>query len=286
MSIPLPPHTENKDLDFFNQAVQRELMNQTGASTASVATGTDDQGRPTVGTITLGYQLRYLWVAYSTSSDGTQNFTNDYTTINSNTIVYQGLRNDNSATETNNPADYTWRELAVVANWIPSYRVIGGRQVDWSFTTDTPTGFTADSGDAIDLDNLPGAAGQDGADSVQVNLVSNMGTAFRNAGGSPATVRADVYIGGNLSDDAMHNTYEYNWTYQGNKVCINNDRTIVDNNGVPLTSSDGMTCTTGVVADSNISTSIGSALRRIIIGPEDVSLQTALDCEVTNIREN
>ena len=159
--IPFPPYTENKDLDTWTQAITEEVQQQ---GTSTLSTGTDNQDRPTVGATTLGYQHRYLWVRYATSADGSENFTNDYRTLNSAPVVYQGVSNAINDTESNNPADYTWREIFVSVDWMPNYRVIGGRQIDWIFLATTLDGFSIDTGDTIDLDDFSGSAGMDGTD--------------------------------------------------------------------------------------------------------------------------
>ena len=164
--VDIPKITGDPQVDKFNKDVADTINRMDFAVGQQVTTGTDDEGRPTVGDTTLGYQERYLHVRYATNESGTAGFTNDYTTIPSSAVtggtVYQGLRNSTSTTETTNPADYVWRLLSVSLGWIPSYRTIGGRQIDWSFVNVTPSGFLVDSGDAIDLDSLPGAVGADG----------------------------------------------------------------------------------------------------------------------------
>ena len=162
MVLPLPPHTDDKDMDYWTQAVTEAIREGTAASSAEFLTGQDDQGRPTIGMVSLGYQERYLHVRYSSSADGTENFTNDYTQI-TGLSIYQGLRNSPSTTESEIPAAYTWRQISFVTGWMPTYRTVGGRQIDWMFIASLPTGFTLDDGShVIDLDSLPGAVGADG----------------------------------------------------------------------------------------------------------------------------
>ena len=109
----------------------------------TASTGTDDEAYPTVDGLRLGYQERYLATRYGTSATGAD-FTDDYTTIVGLT-VYQGLRNSDVSVESNNPADYTWRELNVATGWIPSYRIAGGRLVDWDFSATTPDNYLVDN---------------------------------------------------------------------------------------------------------------------------------------------
>ena len=198
MTISLPPYTGDPDLDYFNSEVARQInTGEIGAGDAAdVETGTDDEAYPTIGDLRLGYQERYLSTAYGTSSTGA-NFTTDYTAIVGLT-VFQGLRNTNVTTESSNPADYTWRELNVITGWIPSYRIAGGRLVDWDFSTTTPTNYIVDNiAGAIDLDDFAtGAAGADGEDGEDgengedgsdgntvaiMNATSNTGTGQQNS---------------------------------------------------------------------------------------------------------
>ena len=145
-----------QELDIYNTQVQSDLENISITTTAE----TDNEGYPIVDGVRIGYQERYLAVRYGTSATGA-GFTDDYTTIVGLT-VFQGLRNAPTVTESTNPADYTWRELNVVTGWIPSYRIAGGRLVDWDFSTTTPTNYIVDNvAGAIDLDAF--AVGADGA---------------------------------------------------------------------------------------------------------------------------
>ena len=89
MAINQAPYTGDIDLDAWTSEITRQVNSGELAGAVSVEVTTDDEGRPTVGMITLGYQNRYLQVAYATSADGSQDFTHDYTTITGLT-VYQG----------------------------------------------------------------------------------------------------------------------------------------------------------------------------------------------------
>ena len=286
--VPLREHYASDEeyqteLDIYLTNLDSDVENMSaGMGTAS--TGTDDEAYPTVDDLRIGYQERYLATRYGTSATGAD-FTDDYTTIVGLT-VFQGLRNSNVVTESTNPADYTWRELNVVTGWIPSYRIAGGRLVDWDFSTTTPTNYIVDNiAGAIDLDNFgTGATGPAGRNSISVNIRSNIGTAFRNSAGSPATVVSDVRDGGVLLSDTTHALLSYKWTYNNNTVCVMNDRSVINGpDGNPLVSVNGTTCSTGVPADSSVTTSLGGALRSITIGPEDVHLMAGFGCDVTNI---
>ena len=82
MTLNQAPYTGDIDLDAWTSEVTRQVNSgELAGGTGDVSTGVDDEARPTVGSLTLGYQDRYLAVAYSTSADGTQNFNNDYTSI-------------------------------------------------------------------------------------------------------------------------------------------------------------------------------------------------------------
>ena len=170
-----PPLTGDDEVDRFNKEVADEINNMVDSpsGTSDVETGTDEEDYPTVGGFRIGYQRRYLHVKYATNSSGTTGFTNDYTAI-SGLTVYQGLRNSDSATESTNAADYTWRELSVVVGWAPSYRIAGGRLVDWDFSTSVPTNYVLDNiTGAIDLDNFAsGATGASGTGFEEVFVVT------------------------------------------------------------------------------------------------------------------
>ena len=150
-----------RELDIFNTQVESDLENITAGS-SDVSVVRDDQDRPVIGGIVQSYQQRYLLTRYATAPDGSVGFTADYNNI-SGLTVYQGVRESSSPNESTNPADYTWRELNVTAGWTPSFRTLGGRQVDWMVGSSVPSGFTEDTASAVvDLDSLPGATGADG----------------------------------------------------------------------------------------------------------------------------
>ena len=115
MTLQQAPYTGDTDLDSWTNEVTRQVNSGELAGAVSVEVTTDDEDRPVVGGITLGYTERYLQTRYATSSDGTQGFTDDYTTI-SGLTVFQGLRNSADAAESTTPADYTWRQLMVISN--------------------------------------------------------------------------------------------------------------------------------------------------------------------------
>ena len=266
-----------RELDIFNTRMSGDVAT---LGTSSVTTGVDDEGRPTVDGSVLGYQERYLAVAYATSADGSMGFTNDYTSITGLT-VYQGVRNQDSTTELTTPASYTWRQLTVISNWMPQYRIIGGRQIDWRFTPSAEAGYTVDTGEIIDLDSLPGgvgARGPAGEDGLVVWISTDNGTVFRNNAGPDKTLTANVNIGGNVPTATDYAGYDYNWLYEGNTVYVDSGRNLLTVNGIPIT-----TPAAGrFAANSETTTTVGD-LRSIFVQNNDVNNQLRLAVEVSNI---
>ena len=164
--VPLREHYASDEeyqaeLDIYLTNLDSDVENLTAGS-SDVAVVKDNQDRPVIGGIVQAYQERYLLTRYATAPDGSVGFTPDYSTVVGLT-VYQGLRESATPTESTNPADYTWRELSVTSGWTPSFRTLGGRQVDWMFGSSVPSGYTEDTASAVvDLDSLPGAVGADG----------------------------------------------------------------------------------------------------------------------------
>lgn len=105
----------------------------------------------------VSYLYKYIYVKYADSFDGTVNFSDTPTNRQ-----YYGLRNDDSATESTNPADYVWYQ--VVGGFSTTkfifYSVTGGRRVNIVVSTSAPSIlYQADSGVAIDLDQISGSDG-------------------------------------------------------------------------------------------------------------------------------
>jgi len=105
----------------------------------------------------VSYLYKYIYVKYADSFDGTVNFSDTPTNRQ-----YYGLRNDDSATESTNPADYVWYQ--VVGGFSTTkfifYSVTGGRRVNIVVSTSAPSIlYQADSGAAIDLDQISGSDG-------------------------------------------------------------------------------------------------------------------------------
>ena len=117
---------------------------------------------PNTGSITtanygvVSYLYKYLYVRYADSYDGTVNFSNVSTDR-----LYYGIRNNDSATESTDPADYQW--LPVTGGFGTTkffwYNTTGGRQIETFIGPVRPDiNFVKDNGNAIDLDLLTTAA--------------------------------------------------------------------------------------------------------------------------------
>lgn len=97
-----------------------------------------------------GYLYKYMAIKYADSFDGSVNFSNSPTNR-----LYFGLRNNGSATESDNPADYIWYEAAGGFGVTKSlwYVSTGGRQIQFEVSVSAPdTGWLIDPGSSIDLD--------------------------------------------------------------------------------------------------------------------------------------
>jgi len=105
----------------------------------------------------VSYLYKYIYVKYADSFDGTVNFSNTPTNRQ-----YYGLRNDDSGTESTNPADYVWYQVSggFSTTKFIFYSVTGGRRVNILVSTSAPSIlYQADSGAAIDLDQISGSDG-------------------------------------------------------------------------------------------------------------------------------
>jgi hypothetical protein len=132
---------------------------------------------PNTGSITtanygvVSYLYKYLYVRYADSYDGTVNFSNVSTDR-----LYYGIRNNDSATESNDPANYQW--LPVTGGFGTTkffwYNTTGGRQIETFIGPVRPdVNFVKDTGNAIDLDLLTIAA-EDKTDPVAVDNSSQL----------------------------------------------------------------------------------------------------------------
>jgi hypothetical protein len=108
------------------------------------------------GTI-VSYLYKYLYVKYADSFDGTVNFSNTPTNRQ-----YYGLRNNDSSTESTNPADYIWYQVTggFSTNKFIFYSVTGGRRINIVVGLSAPSIlYQADTGAAINLDQISGSDG-------------------------------------------------------------------------------------------------------------------------------
>ena len=100
--------------------------------------------------IVIAYLYKFLAVKYADSPDGSLNFSDSPTNR-----LYYGLRNNNDAAESSNPADYIWRRATggfglTRLFW---YQTTGGRQIQTAVSETAPdVGWLSDTGVSIDLD--------------------------------------------------------------------------------------------------------------------------------------
>lgn len=101
--------------------------------------------------IVIAYLYKFLAVKYADSSDGSLNFSD----LPTNRLYY-GLRNNNDAAESSNPADYIWRKVAGGGFGLTNllwYQTTGGRQIQIAVAATAPdVGWVSDTGASIDLD--------------------------------------------------------------------------------------------------------------------------------------
>lgn len=101
--------------------------------------------------IVIAYLYKFLAVKYADSSDGSLNFSDSPTNR-----LYYGLRNNNDAAESSNPADYIWRKVAGGGFGLTNllwYQTTGGRQIQTAVAATAPdVGWLSDPSTSIDLD--------------------------------------------------------------------------------------------------------------------------------------
>lgn len=149
------------DQDGAIEAINYVLSNlgQSGNGTAdgnslvvNTSTGIiSQQGSTSV----ISYLYEYINVRYADSSDGNTNFSTSPTNR-----LYYGILNNSQAnpgsTVLNNPANYVWYEASggFGTTKFLYYTTYGGRQIQWTVATTTPSVFYAQTVDAtaIDLD--------------------------------------------------------------------------------------------------------------------------------------
>ena len=138
----------NPELSAISEAVNYLLGNFTPNISADPATG---QITGPVGEIT-GYLYKYIAIKYADSYDGSVNFSNSPTNRQ-----YYGIRNSNSAAESDNPADYIWYRASGGFGVTKSlwYICTGGRQIQFAVAISAPdAGWLVDPGSSIDLDTI------------------------------------------------------------------------------------------------------------------------------------
>ncbi len=143
-----PPYTGDSDLDAFLYDVYINGTDSTGSGfNANTTSGeiTDAEGN------LLGYLYQYMSIKYADSNTGA-GMSNTPTNK-----AYYGTHNSNSTTESTNPADYTWYEVAGTFGTTRNlyYYIIGGRQIKFDVNT-SPIDYhwLLDSGAVINLDLL------------------------------------------------------------------------------------------------------------------------------------
>ena len=135
--------------------------------------------------------------------------------------------------ESEDPDVYEWIEITAEANWIPQYRNVGGRIIEWMFVPSTVSGFIEDSGPAIDLNSLPGAVGADGNTSgikllfrrsaTELTMAPTGGTFNTDTGvyaDLPADWFEDVPSGTDTLWVTTSNIFGSGTTYQTHPTCL------------------------------------------------------------------
>lgn len=137
----------------ISEAVNYLLGNSQLTTSTNVVNG---QVTDAVGNV-VSYLYKYLYVKYADSFDGTVNFSNTPTSRQ-----YYGLRNNDSATESTNPADYIWYKVSggFSTTKLLYYSVTGGRRINIVVDLSAPSIlYQADTGAAINLDQISGSDG-------------------------------------------------------------------------------------------------------------------------------
>jgi hypothetical protein len=137
----------------ISEAINYLLGNSQLTTSTNIVNG---QVTDAVGNV-VSYLYKYLYVKYADSFDGTVNFSNSPTGRS-----YYGLRNNDSSTESTNPADYVWYQVTggFGSTKLLFYSITGGRRIDIVVGLAAPSPlYQADSGAAIDLDIISGSDG-------------------------------------------------------------------------------------------------------------------------------
>ncbi len=293
--ITLPPLTGDPEIDQYNYDVYTALIN--GGSGSVDEEDLEDyikneDGALMVDDVTVAYLFRYLDVAYGSDANGAD-FSDEIIDLPANTTpVFIGRRNTASDEASNNPTAFSWAEInseTDSATLKSYYKLLGGKQIDFEFGTTLPEGYTEHEGEVIDLE-ATGANGTNGLNAAICVIEPSNGTVFKLGGETTTTLTATVYDGGSRADDTAHSNFHYTWKHKDAVICIGPSRNVIeDPDGGPLlaTGGDGLwVCSTGMPADNNIADSddtFGGALRRIIVGNEDVDGSAQFVVEVSNI---
>jgi hypothetical protein len=165
----------------ISEAVNYLLGNTQLTTSTNIVNG---QVTDASGTI-VSYLYKYLYVKYADSFDGTVNFSNTPTGRS-----YYGLRNNDSSTESTNPADYIWYQVAggFGTTKFVFYSVTGGRRINIVVGLSAPSIlYQVDSGAAINLDQISGSDGSSSricyAKSTSTSLASTP-TTYQTSGPS------------------------------------------------------------------------------------------------------
>ena len=165
----------------ISEAINYLLANSQQTTSTNIVNG---QVTDAVGTI-VSYLYKYIYVKYADSFDGTVNFSNTPTGRS-----YYGLRNDDSAIESTNPADYIWYQVTggFGSTKFVFYSVTGGRRINIVVGASAPSIlYQADGGSAINLDFISGSDGSSSricyAKSTSTSLASTP-TTYQTSGPS------------------------------------------------------------------------------------------------------
>jgi hypothetical protein len=198
----------------ISEAINYLLSNFQQTSSNNIDTGqvTDSTGN------VVSYLYKYLYVKYADSFDGTLNFSNTPTNRQ-----YYGLRNNDSSTESTNPADYIWYKVSggFSTNKFIFYSVTGGRRINIVVGLSAPSIlYQADTGAAINLDQI---SGSDGASS---RICYAKSTSFALAS-TPAT-----YQTSGPSGFPPYNTWGGSETWQATTPTLLSNEALFQSDGI------------------------------------------------------
>lgn len=143
-----PPSTGNEQLDSFLYQVYLDSKDNTDTGISiNKSTGVISDASGAI----IGYYYRYMHVKYAMDNLGTG--MSDSPTD----MLYYGIHNSDTYTESTIPADYTWFLVNAGAGFSNTdflwYKSVGGRVIYWSVAPTSPdTGWAINTTPAIDLD--------------------------------------------------------------------------------------------------------------------------------------